>query len=142
MPDYLVTMSERLARLLERWTCAEVKPAGEVIAELVHGAPRTSLDTTITLTLPASSWLLVRARADEAREPILDTYPFGTTSPIYVELAKRPFVPRREDVEFFLAWLARLDRAASAHPGWNTPAEKREVLGRIAQARAVLERLR
>ena len=25
---------QRLARLLERWTCAEVKPAGEVIAEL------------------------------------------------------------------------------------------------------------
>ena len=120
----------------------EIIRNGEVVADLVHGAPRTSLDTTLTLTLPASSWLLVRARADEAREPVLDTYPFGTTSPIYVELAKRPFVPRREDVDFFLAWVARLDRAASAHPGWNTPAEKREVLGRIAEARAVFEGLR
>lgn len=34
MPDYLVTMSERLAKLLGRWTHAEVKPADEIAAEI------------------------------------------------------------------------------------------------------------
>ena len=39
-------------------------------------------------------------------------------------------------------WLDRLDAAASAHQGWNTSQEKREVLERIRAAKAEFERRR
>lgn len=42
MPDYFVTMSERLAKLLERWTHAEVKPAPDIMKELE--ANKTALE--------------------------------------------------------------------------------------------------
>lgn len=45
MPDYLVTMSERLARLLGRWTSAEVKPVENVNAELE--AYRAALERSV-----------------------------------------------------------------------------------------------
>ena len=46
------------------------------------------------------------------------------------------------DAEYFLRWLDRLEAAVSAHQGWNSTAERREVLAHIEQAREEFERRR
>ena len=71
---------------------------------------------------------------------MLDIYPFGTTSPIYVKLAGRP-VRHAADADYFLRWLARLTTAVSAHGG--TPEDdRREILRRISQAEEEFTRRR
>jgi hypothetical protein len=46
-------------------------------------------------------------------------------------------VRSREDADFFVRWIDRLDQAARAHEAWNTPEEREHVLGLLARARAV-----
>ncbi len=69
---------------------------------------------------------------------MLDFYPFGTTSPVYVSAGGAP-VRSAADARYFTAWIDRVRAAAEAHAGWNTPAEKQGVLALLAQARAVFE---
>jgi len=114
---------------------------GSIAAEIHLAGPRTSADTTIMVDAPESSWYLLRGYSDRAIEPVLDIYPFGTTSPVYVTVAGKP-VRSPADAEFFLIWLDRLAAAASAHPGWNTSQERREVLERIRLASEEFERRR
>ena len=117
----------------------EVVRNGVVAASLPLTGERTSLDATVTLPAAAgSSWYLVRAYADGSRHPILDFYPFGTTSPVYVTLGAAP-VRSAADALYFTQWIDRVRAAAEAHSGWNTAAEKQAVLAQLAQARAVFE---
>jgi hypothetical protein len=67
---------------------------------------------------------------------VLDGYPFATTSPVYVLVGSQP-IRSEEDSRYFARWIERLEQAASAHTGWNTDAEKREVLDRLARAKAI-----
>jgi hypothetical protein len=114
---------------------------GAVVADLPLAGDRTQLDTTFTLDVTQSGWYLLRAYGDRAIEPVLDIYPFGTTSPIYVTTGGAP-VRSPADAEYFLRWLDRLASAAAAHDGWNSSAERREVLDRIRRAREEFERRR
>ena len=66
---------------------------------------------------------------------MLDFYPFGTTSPVYVTAGGAP-VRSASDARYFATWIDRVRAAAEAHPGWNTPAEKQDVLALLAQAHA------
>ena len=121
----------------------EVVRNAEVVASLPLAGERTSHDATIVL--PASSdsgWYLVRAFADRSRHPVLDFYPFGTTSPVYVTVGGTP-VRSRADALYFERWIDRVRAAAEAHSGWNTAAEKQAVLAQIARApERVFERAR
>jgi Tol biopolymer transport system component len=107
---------------------------GEVVVDLPLAGRRTSADTTISVEVPESSWFVLRAYSDKAIEPVLDIYPFGTTSPVYVSLAGKP-VRNAGDAGYFIKWLDRLQIAVSAHQGWNSGQEKREILERIRLAR-------
>ena len=78
----------------------------------------------------------MRAWSDHATEPVLDIYPFATTSPIYVTVADRP-VRSPGDAAFFIVWIDRLKVAATRHEGWNTSAERDEVLKMLEDARRV-----
>ena len=115
-------------------------PSGAV-ATLALGGDRTSADITRTIEVRESGWYTLQAWADVARHPVLDVYPFGTTSPIYVTVGDAP-VRSATDAAFFVAWVDRLREAAAAHEGWNTAREKEAVMGRLLEARAVYERLR
>ena len=42
-----------------------------------------------------------------------------------------------EDARYFAAWMDRITETTSAYPDWNNAAEKRRVLERLAQAKAV-----
>ena len=110
-----------------------------VIATIPLRGDRTSIDTTLTLPVAESGWFVLRARADRPRLPVLDLHPFASTSPIYVQVGDAP-IRSREDAEYFLTWLDRLEAGIRAHTGWNTPAERDEALQTLAAARAEFTR--
>jgi Tol biopolymer transport system component len=112
---------------------------GEVVAEIPLRGDRTSADTTITIDVAHSGWYLLRAYAQRATDPVLDLYPFGTTSPVYVTVGAEAPRSNPRDIAYFLDWISRVERAALAHAGWNASQEKREVMGRIQRAREVFE---
>ena len=86
--------------------------------------------------MSGSGWYLVRAYSDRAEMPVLDLYPFASTGPVYVRVGEQP-LRSPEDAAFFLRWIDRVEAAALASTGWNTPAERAAVLQAITQARDV-----
>lgn len=114
---------------------------GQVVATIPLTGDRMSADTTITIATGGKRWFVLRAYADQAVTPVLDIYPFATTSPVYVG-GPSSGTACGADADYFLRWLDRLETGARAHPGWNTSAERREVLDRIRQAREEFERRR
>jgi TolB protein len=89
-----------------------------------------------SVALKDSGWCLARASTDAGRYPVLDTYVYATTSPIYVTVAgRKPRSP--DDARYFAAWIDRMTETTAAYPDWNSAAEKGSVLDRLAQARAV-----
>jgi TolB protein len=117
----------------------EIVRNGAVVSEIALPGDRTRADTTISLQVTESGWYTLRAWSAKPAEPILDLYPFATTSPIYVIVGNQP-IRSRNDAEYFLAWIDRLEEGARAHAGWNTDAEKLLVLGNIARARSEIAR--
>ncbi len=88
------------------------------------------------LALRESGWCLARASSEAGRYPVLDSYVYATTSPIYVTLSgRRPRSP--VDARYFAAWIDRMEEATEASPDWNNAAEKRGVLERLTQAKAI-----
>ena len=88
------------------------------------------------IALKDSGWCVARASTDAGRYPVLDTYVYATTSPIYVTVAgRKPRSP--DDARYFAAWIDRMTETTSAYPDWNNAAEKQRVLERLAQAKAV-----
>ena len=117
----------------------EIVSNGAVVATVPLDASRTRADATVPLPVSGSSWFTLRAFSAGAVEPVLDIYPFATTSPIYVTVGGRP-VRSAADARYFVAWIARLEASAAAHSGWNDEREKSEVLGRLAAAKTEFQK--
>jgi hypothetical protein len=96
-----------------------------------------SADVDGTVELKSSGWCVLRASADQAEYPILDLYPYATTSPVYVSIAGQP-TRSKAAADYFLAWLDRIVEAVQRYPDWNTPQERPMVEQRVEQARAVI----
>jgi TolB protein len=89
-----------------------------------------------SIALNDSGWCVARASTDAGRYPVLDTYVYATTSPIYVTVAgRKPRSP--DDARYFAAWVDRMTETTAAYPDWNSAAEKQRVMERLAQAKAV-----
>ena len=57
---------------------------------------------------------------------------------MYVTIsAKRAY--SKEDAEYFKAWIDRTIEITEAYPDWNSGEEKKYVMGRLREARAVYE---
>ena len=119
----------------------EIVRNGTVVHEVTLTGDRTRADAEVRLEVGQSGWLLLRARSDRAIEPVLDLYPYATTSPIYVTVGDRP-ARSRQDADFFIAWTDRLVASAQASTAWNTDDERTHVLALIARAREEFERRR
>jgi len=118
----------------------EVICNGAVARELQLGDKRDTADVEGTLPIADSGWCLLRAWSEKARYPILDLYPYATTSPIYVNVAgSKPHA--KEDAAYFIAWIDQLIAAAQANTDWNTSSEKAAVLDQISRARKIYEKL-
>jgi hypothetical protein len=102
--------------------------------ELTLDSNRTSARVDGTIPLDASGWCVLRAFSDKAEYPILDLYPYATTSPVYVSVAGAP-VRSGADAAYFVAWVDRLIAAARSNTSWNTEAEKESVLSMLREAR-------
>src|ERR1700751_3467605 len=105
----------------------EVICNGAVTRELQLGDKRDTADVEGILPVADSGWCLLRAWSEKAHYPILDLYPYATTSPVYVNVAGAPLRSAR-DAAYFIAWMERLISAAENSSGWNTETERKSVL--------------
>ena len=83
----------------------EVICNGEVVRDLKLNADREAADVKDTIPISRSGWCLLRAWSDKAEYPVLDMYPYATTSPIYVTVAGSHRSLRRRGI------FHRLDRS-------------------------------
>jgi hypothetical protein len=112
----------------------EIVERGSVLATVPLSADRHSADGTVEVDVEKSGWLVLRAHADRPRLPVLDLYPYATTSPVYVTVDGAP-ARSPEDAAFFVRWVDRVAAAAGAHAGWNTAGEREHALEQIGRAR-------
>jgi len=113
---------------------------GKVAREFKLNAARDSADVNETIPIDQSGWCLLRAASEKPEFPVLDLYPYATTSPIYVTVTGSLVRPA-DDAEYFIKWIDRLIAVANANTDWNTASEKSEVLGRLSHARMVYVQL-
>lgn len=109
---------------------------GKVARDLPTGPDLESADAEGTLPISTSGWCVLRAWTEKPEHPVLDVYPYATTSPIYVSVAGSP-LHSPEDARYFVAWIDRMTQAAEANNDWNTSAEKKHVLDQLGRARAI-----
>jgi len=113
---------------------------GKVERELDLSSDRTTAYVEGKLPLKSSGWCVLRAFSDKAEYPILDLYPYATTSPVYVNMAGAP-QHNAEDAAYFVAWMERLISTVESSAAWNTDAEKQAVLAILEEARQKYENL-
>jgi hypothetical protein len=114
----------------------EVICNGGVVRELKLLDDREGADVEGTVPLSQSGWCLLRAWSDKAENPVLDDYPYATTSPIYVTVAGS-VAKTAEDAAYFVAWIDRMIEGAKSNRDWNTEAEKTSVLNLLQRAQTV-----
>jgi TolB protein len=107
---------------------------GRVAREIAIGSAGRSALVQGSIPLEASGWCVLRAFSDKAEYPILDLYPYATTSPVYVSVAGKP-VRSTPDAAYFVSWVDRLISSAQGHSSWNTAAEKQSVLSMLEEAK-------
>lgn len=108
----------------------EIVGNGRVVARL-----RPVRDTTVTLPVERSGWYLARAYGSAPRPPVLDLYPFATTSPVYVSLGGGRAAPScGADAEYFLRWIDLVGQRVRADTNWNTASERDSALAAISRA--------
>jgi len=79
---------------------------------------------------------LLRAWSEKAEYPVLDLYPYATTSPVYVTV-EGSAPDRNQDAAYFVAWIDRLIDGVKSNRSWNTDAEKNSVLYSLTSARKI-----
>ena len=107
---------------------------GKVSRELTMNSEHTGAQVDGSIPLEASGWCVLRAFSDRAEYPILDLYPYATTSPVYISVAGAP-VRNAKDATYFVMWIDRLISAAGSNTSWNTEAERQSVLSLLQEAR-------
>src|SRR2546425_490776 len=118
----------------------EIVGNGKVVATIPLSGDRRTARDTVGIPVATSGWYVLRAWSERAQTPVLDLYPFASTSPIYVRVGAQP-TRSPEDAAFFVRWIDRLLDAARRHVDWNTPAERNATLRLFEDARAVYARL-
>jgi hypothetical protein len=113
---------------------------GKVAKELATISDRKSARVEGSIPIDASGWCILRAFSDEAEYPILDSYPYATTSPVYISVADAP-LRSSSDATYFVAWIDRLISAAQSNTSWNTEAEKQSILTTLHEAREKYARM-
>jgi TolB protein len=114
----------------------EVICNGRVVRELKVGKDRETADVADAVPISQSGWCLLRAWSDKAEDPVLDAYPYATTSPIYITVAGSAPKPT-EDAAYFIAWIDRMIQDAKSNRDWNTEMEKTYVLDLLNRARGI-----
>jgi TolB protein len=114
----------------------EVICNGHLARDVKLNSDRETADVEDAIPISQSGWCLLRAWSDKAEDPVLDAYPYATTSPIYVNVAGSAAKPR-EDAAYFIAWIDRLIKDAGSSRDWNTETERTSVLDLLNRARRI-----
>jgi len=109
---------------------------GDVVRDLRLSSDRQTADINESLPVSRSGWCVLRAWSEKSEYPILDLYPYATTSPIYISVAGSNR-SRKEDAAYFVAWIDRMIQGAKSNQDWNTEAEKTAVLNLLDYARNI-----
>jgi TolB protein len=109
---------------------------GQVAQDLTATMKTDMADVRGRLRIAQSGWCLLRGWSEKPAFPVLDIYPYGTTSPVYVEVAGAP-QRAPEDAEYFLGWIDRLYERTRDDPDFNSAEERETVLKSLREARAV-----
>ena len=109
---------------------------GEVVRDLKLSGDHQTADVKDTISISRSGWCLLRAYSDKSEYPVLDIYPYATTSPIYVTVAGSAVKPGL-DAAFFVAWIDRLTEKVKSDKDWNTEAERESVIDLLSHARSI-----
>ena len=113
----------------------EIIGNGEVVRDIPLAGDRKAAAATVTIPVVKSGWYLLRARSDRALYPVLDLYPYATTTPVYVTVGGEP-VRSAADAEYFIRWIDRLEEGVRTSRDFNTEAERAHTLTLIRDARA------
>jgi TolB protein len=116
----------------------EIVRNGEVVAEVTLPGNRTTVSASVPVPALESGWYLLRARGNGPSYPVLDSYPYATTSPIYVTVGGQP-IRSLADADYFVAWIGRLEAVAWAYKDWNTEAERSNTLESLQRAKAIFQ---
>jgi hypothetical protein len=114
---------------------------GKVAASIPLGEDGRSADYTGEIEISKSGWIALRASSREASPVLFDLYPFAVTTPVYVVVDGKP-ARSREDADFFIAWIEKLEGFARASEAYNTEDERKAVLAHLKKAKAAFERRR
>ncbi len=114
----------------------EVVCNGEVVRAIEPSGERGRVDFEGTIAVRKPGWCVLRAWNEAPSERVLDSYPYATTSPVYVTVAGRE-ARSLEDDRYFMRWIDRIRESVEAHTDWNNAEEKEKVLQMLDQARAV-----
>ncbi len=113
---------------------------GKLAHSLKLNSDGQSADIHEAIPMAQSGWCLLRASSDQPKYPILDMYPYATTSPIYIEVAGSS-PDRRQDAHYFEAWIDRMAEALKSNQDWNNDAEKSDILEQLSKARDIYQNL-
>jgi TolB protein len=113
----------------------EIVRNGEIMTDIPLSGDRTRVTKTIRIPVRESGWYVLKARGNGPVYPVLDVYPYATTSPIYATVAGKP-IRSGADADYFIRWIDRLKQAALTSREWNSEREKSDVLDTLERARA------
>ncbi len=114
----------------------EIVGNGKVVATFPLTGSRMRFRGTVVLPVTGSGWYLVRAIGDSVRFPVLDVYPYGTTSPIYLFVGGQ-LIRSKADAAFFRDWIDRLIEGVKRYPEFNSEIERDKVQVQLTVARKV-----
>ncbi len=120
---------------------AEVVCNGTVAEELKLEGTRTSVDASGTVSMEQSGWCVLRAWSEKAEYPVMDSYAYATTSPVYVTVGEKR-ARSKEDAAYFEAWIDQTIDVTEKYPDWNSAEEKAYVMGKLREAKAVYAGMR
>lgn len=107
---------------------------GQVAKEIRLTGQRDTADASGMLDVDTSGWCILRAFSDQAEYPILDLYPYATTSPVYIQMDGVP-MRHAEDADYFVNWMDRLISTAQKSSAWNNDEEKQQVISLFQKAK-------
>ncbi|MBS1841472.1 MAG: CehA/McbA family metallohydrolase [Acidobacteria bacterium] len=118
----------------------EIVCNGKVAKNLPLDGKRDAADFTGAIPVPESGWCVLRTWSEKPEYPVMDSYAYATTSPVYITVGnKKPNSP--DDANYFAAWIQRTIEVTEKYPDWNSAAEKDLVLRRLHEAKKVYEDL-
>src|SRR5207253_220846 len=116
----------------------EIIGNGRVVATVALDSGRLTANDTVSVPVNGSGWFVLRAYSDRAEVPVLDLYPFASTSPIFITVDGAP-ARSPDDARFFLNWINRMEGTIRASSTWNSTAEQESVLRSLADAERVFQ---